>query len=431
MPLNIPPGYVIETHTNPFSGKYTEHGIDNAVYLLYCDYSTAERWIKDSTKPESFFSNYLKAVQILSVLKDLNGSYHFDIPTPSDQLNDLFSNVTVNTNYFVKRYRDTIIKNIDRLKTEKAKITRIDNSFNILLKNYSDYLTAESKDYINSLRSNTTSLVNTSDYFPVYCNGREVNSLSDIRSIPDDDISFMRPLQKAATDHKRNGNMELAIECLKKSNRISDSINDPHYKLMDKEYIRIINYMKEAENTEEAEREAARIDMLHPEFKDKRISNLRIIREYLDKAHNFGVDIVYISTSENCPYCKHVNGKKFSISGKSKKYPKLPKELAEQGGFCPKCIVGISLDFSSEEPETTTAPRTLLSLTDQFTQLLKSYNIKYEDTPTFMRIHIYDNTNRKLGIVKITKPDMKITFKVPGKPTLTELKDPEDIKQFL
>lgn len=63
---------------------------------------------------------------------------------------------------------------------------------------------------------------------------------------------------------------------------------------------------------------------------------------------------------------------------------------------------------------------------------LSTFTTQDEDTPAFIRIHIYSKSdNRKLGIVKITKPDMKMTFKVPGDPTLNELKDPEEIKKYL
>lgn len=429
MPINIPSGYKIDD-TNPFKGKYSEFGTEQAVYLLYCDYSAAERWIKDSTTPESFFSNYLKAIQILSELKRLSSSYHFDIPTPTDQLNDLIANITVYTNYFVKRYLDKLLKSSEKLKTETAKTKRIDNGFKILLENYSEYLTPDSIEYIISLKTNTTALSSPSTDFPVYCNGRDISSLSAIKSIPNDDFSFMRPLQKAATDHKRNGNMELAIECLRKSNQISDSIIDPHYRLMDKEYTRIIDFMKYAGNSDDAEQEAIRIEHLHPEFTDKRISNLRSIKEKLDQARTYGIDIVQISTSQICPYCKHMDKKRFSISGRSNKFPKLPLEISEQGGFCSKCYTEILLCFDDLINESDTVP-TIDSLTNQFIHILTRYKMKREDTPTFTRIHIYDTTNRKIGLVKITKSDMKMTFKVPGDPDVHDLSKPEDIKRFL
>ncbi len=46
---------------NPFINEYRNESSDNAVYLLFCDYAGAEKWIRDSAKPESYFNNYIKA----------------------------------------------------------------------------------------------------------------------------------------------------------------------------------------------------------------------------------------------------------------------------------------------------------------------------------------------------------------------------------
>ena len=51
---------------NPFINEYRNESSDNAVYLLFCDYAGAEKWIRDSAKPESYFNNYIKALQILT-----------------------------------------------------------------------------------------------------------------------------------------------------------------------------------------------------------------------------------------------------------------------------------------------------------------------------------------------------------------------------
>lgn len=71
------------------------------------------------------------------------------------------------------------------------------------------------------------------------------------------------------------------------------------------------------------------------------------------------------------------------------------------------------------------------TLSTQFDRLLDHYEIKHEDTPAFTRIHIYDAENRKVGLVKITKPDNKMTFKVPGDPAVRELASAEDINKYL
>lgn len=63
--------------------------------------------------------------------------------------------------------------------------------------------------------------------------------------------------------------------------------------------------------------------------------------------------------------------------------------------------------------------------------ILSARSTQTEDTPAFTRIHIYDAENRKVGLVKITKPDNKMTFKVPGNAAVYELAAPEDINKYL
>lgn len=239
-------------------------------------------------------------------------------------------------------------------------------------------------------------------------------------------------LQRKATVYKREKKIDLAIECLRKSNEISDTFETPP--LLQKDYMRLATFLKSDKRFDEAEQVERELIHNHPEFEDKRVSNLKRIKEYLSKAKAYNTDIVYITTNSTCPFCKYVNNKKFSISGKSRKYPKLPKELAEQGGFCNECVVGISLDFKdflNEKANRNAANGSTDTLSTQFDRLLDHYEIKHEDTPAFTRIHIYDSENRKIGLVKITKPDNKMTFKVPGNAAVYELAAPEDINKYL
>ena len=430
---DLPPAFLEEMSNEPFKGKYSDCGTDNAVYLLYCDFSTSQKWIKDSTQPKSFFSHYIKAIQLLKELTTYNSSYQFSIPTPQDQLNDLFANLTVNTNSFSVRSLNCTLKAANKLKTDKAKDKKINSFFHTLLVDYSDYLTKESKKFIEDLKKEN-SVIPITNNAPVFCGQYDVSSVIKIRDIPNDDTSVIRLLQKAATDHKRNGNWELAIECLRKSNQISDSCESPFIKLMPKEYFRIIKYMNMAGYENEAKEEEKHINAIHPELNDKRISNLPRILQCISRAKELQSDVVFITTDSTCPFCKHINKKKFSISGNDKRYPKLPQLLTEQGGFCNECIVGISIDYSdilNESFSEQSVDEKILDLAKRIKTILRKYQFQEEDTPSFTRIHIYDNSNRKLGIVKITKPDMKMTFKIPGNPTLNELNSPEDIKRFL
>lgn len=158
-------------------------------------------------------------------------------------------------------------------------------------------------------------------------------------------------LQRKATEHKKNGHLDLAIACLRKSNALSDYEKRPP--LLEKDYLRLVKYLKANGQNDLAEREEQRIYTRHPEFKDKRISNLSGIKEAIRKNKEWKNDCVLVSTNNHCPICKMYNQKVFSISGKTEKYPKLPNEITKSGGFCPNCYLELLSYFDgiSTPPE--------------------------------------------------------------------------------
>lgn len=164
-----------------------------------------------------------------------------------------------------------------------------------------------------------------------YSSGRDIN----------DCIYYL--LQRKATEHKKNGNIELAIACLRKSNALSDYESRPL--LTQKEYLRLVKYIEYSGNKELAKQELNEIYRIHPEFLDRRISNLKIINETLAICQTRNNDLVCVSTSNSCPVCSKYNLKVFSISGQTKNYPKLPKEILIDGGFCSKCYLGLTIFY--------------------------------------------------------------------------------------
>lgn len=152
-------------------------------------------------------------------------------------------------------------------------------------------------------------------------------------------------LQRKATEHKKNGRIDLAIACLRKSNQLSDYEAKPL--LTQKEYMRLIKYIESTGDFQLAQKELDLINTRHPEFLDKRVSNLLRIKEVLQKNKEWKNDLVYITTNKSCPLCSPYDHKVYSISGKNQKYPKLPAEFSKNGGFCPKCIVGITNYFDT------------------------------------------------------------------------------------
>lgn len=150
-------------------------------------------------------------------------------------------------------------------------------------------------------------------------------------------------LQRKATEHKKNGRMDLAIACLRKSNELSDYESRPL--LLEKEYLRLVKYILQTGNIDLAEKEEEKIYKRHPEFKDRRISNLLRIKETIKKNKELKNDLVIIRTKPSCPICGKYDKKIYSISGKNKNYPKLPSEIVQSGGFCPTCYLGVNSYF--------------------------------------------------------------------------------------
>ncbi|MFT3951178.1 MAG: hypothetical protein QM689_04390 [Oscillospiraceae bacterium] len=94
-------------------------------------------------------------------------------------------------------------------------------------------------------------------------NQPDFDSIEGIRSIPIpkyskinglaspvDNIEYI--LQRKATEHKKNGRMDLAIECLRKSNEIMPHSN---FTWSASDYLRLVSYLKK-----DGQHEAARLE---------------------------------------------------------------------------------------------------------------------------------------------------------------------------
>ena len=139
---------------------------------------------------------------------------------------------------------------------------------------------------------------------------------------PSNNIEYI--LQKKATEHKRNGRMDLAIACLRKSNEIFPHSN---FSWPEKDYMRLVEYLKQDRQFDEARREELKIKELFRQFElEQQTYNDRINREIYGNT-----DIV--ETNEIafvCEECAKYTKRRFSISGQSRKYPKLPEYLLKK-----------------------------------------------------------------------------------------------------
>ncbi len=160
-------------------------------------------------------------------------------------------------------------------------------------------------------------------------------------SSPVNNVEYI--LQKKATEHKKNGRMDLAIACLRKANEIFPHSN---FSWPEKDYMRLVEYLKFDRQFDEARKEEQKIKELFVQFnKEREAFNTKMISEVYGNA-----DIV--STNETyfvCEKCAKYIKRYFSISGNSKKYPKLPEYLlhkSEEHKYCSITIYPVIDDIS-------------------------------------------------------------------------------------
>lgn len=337
----LPEAIETQLPNNPYNDKYNNLNEEELVYILYCDYATCERWIKDASSPEIYFENYIKALQILMKISNCSEQslINNNNAQPVNQIQQLRQEYSNYTNSFIMRYWNSSYKKISTLKTEKGKLNRINNFFNSFDENYHQYLTNDNVLFLEKLKNenytNTETLCNTSTQNVVIpistkCREYDVSTIENIRAIPNGDFNVMRPLQKMATDHKRAGNLELAIECLRKSNSISDTLPDSRNALMSNEYLRLVKYLEKLDKNL-AEQELLAIKRKHPEFWDKRITSVADLNSKIKTAKEWNNDLILITSSRTCSMCSQYDNQVYSISGKSTKFPILPTELYTTG----------------------------------------------------------------------------------------------------
>lgn len=136
-----------------------------------------------------------------------------------------------------------------------------------------------------------------------------------LSAFPTNNIEYI--LQKKAAEHKLNGDMDLAIACLRKANEIYPYSNFSWTKI---DYLRLVRYLKDAGKLDEAKTEKEKINKLfrkklHDPYMRKIITNCRKLKTDL------------VQTSDNscvCGDCAKYTKRIFSLYGKDKRFPKLP-----------------------------------------------------------------------------------------------------------
>lgn len=156
-------------------------------------------------------------------------------------------------------------------------------------------------------------------------------------------------LQRKATEHKKNNHLDLAIECLRKSNEIMPYSS---VRYTEDDYMRLVEYLKLARRFDEAREEQQRIERAHPEFAlDTGNPHLT---ESLNRAKELGCDYVSPFTSSCCPKCSMYFGRIYCISGRDPRFAplsQLPEFMTKNRCFMCECYISYSLRHFTLESE--------------------------------------------------------------------------------
>lgn len=130
-------------------------------------------------------------------------------------------------------------------------------------------------------------------------------------------------LQRKATEYMKMGESELALACLRKSNEIF-----PHSNFMwqPSNYYRLPNYLKKIRRFDEARAEEAKIFALFGGEDEP--SGISMVEYQIAQARRLGVDLLITGTNDClCAECAMFTRRVFSISGKDRRFPRLPEVM--------------------------------------------------------------------------------------------------------
>lgn len=144
-------------------------------------------------------------------------------------------------------------------------------------------------------------------------------------------------LRNKSAEYENHGNIELAILCLQKSNAIRMACRSGYRK---NDYYRLVRLLAQNGFVEEAKAEKAKIDRFFgKEETDAFVNKDKELRDsVLQAARALHTDLVIMSSHENsCTECAKYQGRVFSLSGKSSKFPKIPDVFFTYGAIHEGC----------------------------------------------------------------------------------------------
>lgn len=190
----------------------------------------------------------------------------------------------------------------------------------------------------------------------------DLENIEDLQKIPIPNFEFTDIMEgygvtgsldyvlrmKAGSFYSRN-EKELCSACLWKSTKMMLANKGMGWKKDD--YFRIIYWHNELGMFEEAKKAKEFLLSFDICTKNQFDINAKQIKNIiLEKSRQFGTDLIAFNDFGGgcCSECAKMRGRVYSISGKSKVFPKLPEYVLENGNFHPGCRCIMSLFFENE-----------------------------------------------------------------------------------
>ncbi len=146
-------------------------------------------------------------------------------------------------------------------------------------------------------------------------------------------------LQQKSGEYEKLGKIELAIACLKKSNEIRFYCRNGYRR---DDYYSLVRLLVRVGRVDEARKEKAKIDSFF-DVRDWDSDSLycerdTMIKTVLDSAKSSQTDLVILDVhGMSCSECAKYQGRVFSLTGKSRIFPRIPDAFWKYGAIHPRC----------------------------------------------------------------------------------------------
>ena len=383
--------------------------------------------VRDSVRPETYFSNYDELLVNLSELSEFEKYFPFYSPTPTEMYRDYSTRSSDLISSFLKRWWDSVINNACNLKTVEGRQVRIQKEINNLMR-YNSRFNDDNTTVLNKLTSTEINLETISKKekqgpeFDAEAERGILSVLNQARSVSDKHFAL---ISAADFYYKyRNTDRKYLDKCLELCFEDIEILN-----ILNKEFIR-----RERLNKQQTVNLLGRLD-------DSR-------KEYYDRVEKYGFNGIIPAWKRICIiyendgnieqallYCNMAieyytaRGMNSEIEDFQKRKDKLEKKKVKRQN-------DQNHKSASDKIKITSQKRTPESESERIRTIVSSKysgsTDKIEDNPEFVKIHLYASDNRKIGFVKIMKADMSLSFrKLIDMPQTFELSSIDDLKKYL